>query len=320
MVVLNRSAIKQEARSFLSNDKKWFSMFIAIVAYYILVNASDIYDLIVNKFANFRFGIDYFFDYYQFAGNNSNDPYYSLFGIIAFLMMPFSVAIAGYFLNHLRGFNPSASSPYKEGFENYAKYFAACFMKMVSIFLWALLFVIPGIIKVFEYSQVTYIMHDNKNLKPSQAKKISSLMTNGYKSELFVLELSFIGWYFAGAMTLGLTYIYALPYMNTVRAMYYENLKSNAIERGIVAPEAFMSEPPVYQNYQQTDYTQQPYTSQNDQPYGSSQPVGNAFTSENSQQNGVEQSFSAPSDGEYYLNGELVKKDENIGDNKKQDF
>ena len=241
MNVLNRAAIKQEARGLLSVDNKWFKMFFAVLQYYILSDFSYVTNL---------FGID-----------DSSAKITVSFGVslLSLVALPFGAAVAGYFLNWLRGFNPDAKSLYKEGLDNFGSYFAGRFITRVTIFLWSLLFVIPGIIKAFEYSQVDYILHDNSKLKASQAKRMSSIMTNGYKSELFILELSFIGWEIAGVCTLGLVYIYALPYMETVRAMYYENLKSNAIEKGLIAPEAFMSEPPIYNDFQLEQDPQSPY-------------------------------------------------------------
>lgn len=322
MGVLNRAAIKQEAREFLSNDKKWFKMFLAIAIFYILTNLGSI-ELVISRFADFSHGIDYFFDYYNSAKYENGFNFSiksSVFDLLDVIMLPFAVAVSGYFLNHLRGFNPEWKSLYKEGFDNYGKYFATMFITGLSIGLWTLLFIIPGIIKAFEYSQVDYIIHDNKNLKPYQAKQISSLITSGYKSQIFVLELSFIGWYIAGAFTLGLTYIYALPYISTVRAMYYENLKSNAIEKGIVAPEAFMSEPPVYQNYQQDAFNQEPYTSQNyNNPYKSSQPVNNSFTAENYQDNNAEQSFSNPLENKA-TDSEFTQNDNSNDDSSQENF
>lgn len=241
MGVLNRAAIKQEARGLLSVDNKWFKMFFAVLLYYILSDFSYVTNL---------FGID-----------DGSARFTVSFGVelLSLVALPFGAAVAGYFLNWLRGFNPDAKSLYKEGIDNFGSYFAGRFITKVTIFLWSLLFVIPGIIKAFEYSQVDYILHDNSKLKASQAKRMSSIMTNGYKSELFILELSFIGWEIAGVCTLGIVYIYALPYMETVRAMYYENLKSNAIENGLIAPEAFMPEPPIYNDFQSEQNPQSPY-------------------------------------------------------------
>ena len=55
-------------------------------------------------------------------------------------------------------------------------------------------------------------------------------MMNGHKMELFVLDLSFIGWWFLIGITGGIAALYATPYMVTTRAKFYENLKANYVE------------------------------------------------------------------------------------------
>ena len=57
--------------------------------------------------------------------------------------------------------------------------------------------------------------------------------------DLFILGLSFIPWILLVVCTFGLTNLYVTPYINTVTAMYYENLKYNAITKGIAIPEEF---------------------------------------------------------------------------------
>ena len=105
--------------------------------------------------------------------------------------------------------------------------------------LWSLLFIVPGVIKGYSYSQVKYIIHDNPNLNSRDARKMSEIMTKGYKSDLFVLDLSFIAWYLLVACTAGIAIIYVTPYVETTKAMYYENLKKHAIDSGLISPDSF---------------------------------------------------------------------------------
>lgn len=66
------------------------------------------------------------------------------------------------------------------------------------VFLWSLLFIIPGIVKQFAYSMVPYIMAENPNMQFNDALKLSMKMTDGEKWDIFVLGLSFIGWFILG--------------------------------------------------------------------------------------------------------------------------
>lgn len=240
MNFLDRTAIKKEARAFISPDKKWFYMFLAILPYLFVTNLFTVV-YTVKTGAEFGEGM-----YYQVQGSS-----WSFIGnIIKLLAIPFGIAVSGYFLNHLRGFNPEWKSLYREGKDRFGKYFEVGFITAIVIFLWSLLFVIPGIIKGYAYSQVDYIIHDNPTLSSQDARKMSDIMTKGLKGELFIKDLSFILWDLLVLCTCGIATIYVTPYILTVNAMYYENLKNHAIEAGLIAPEAFgiVSQPEVQQS------------------------------------------------------------------------
>ena len=145
------------------------------------------------------------------------------------------------------------------------------------IFLWSLLFIIPGIVKAYAYSQVNYIIHDNPNLSTQDVRKVSDLMTKGYKGELFVKDLSFFFWYLFVGITLGFGVMYVGPYHHTTNAMYYENLKNHAIEAGLVAPEAFgIVYNPVDESAQQDFDAQNPYSGAATF-YAPNEPVNNGY-------------------------------------------
>ena len=82
-----------------------------------------------------------------------------------------------------------------EGFSFFAKSFSLMILMSVRILLWSLLFVIPGIIASFRYSQAYYIMVDHPEYTPGQCIRESCAMMNGNKAKLLLLQFSFIGWY-----------------------------------------------------------------------------------------------------------------------------
>ena len=235
MGVLNRSAIKYEAKNFISTDTRWLKMFFAAIIIYILNNGISIY---YNVSIIFSDGFTYFDDYYS-QGSDSSIGIGSVNGVISIILLPFLVSLAGYYLNHIRGFNPEWKSIYKEGFDRFGKYLSTMLVTNIIIGLWSLLFVVPGVIKGYSYSQVKYILHDNPNLNSQDARRMSEIMTKGYKSDLFVLDLSFIAWYLLVACTAGIAIIYVTPYVETTKAMYYENLKKHAIDSGLISPDSF---------------------------------------------------------------------------------
>lgn len=107
-------------------------------------------------------------------------------------------------------------------------------VQSVLLFLWTLLMVIPGIIKGFSYSQ-TYFAYKIDLENGTRQRQLTDYITisrrvmNGRKWELFLLELSFIGWHILGILTGGLVYLYAVPYMNATRVAYSRHLFSLAL-------------------------------------------------------------------------------------------
>ncbi len=288
MDFLNRKAIKQEARAFIRPDKKWFSIFLAILPYVIVTNMfTVVYS--VQSGINYSDGV-----YYQAQSSG-----WSFIGnIIKLAAIPFGIAAAGYMLNHIRGFNPEWKSLYIEGKDRFGKYFEVGFITGLVTLLWSLLFIIPGIVKAYAFSQVEYIIHDNPNLSTQDVRKISDLMTKGYKGELFIKDLSFFLWFMLIVCTFGIATIYVTPYMMTVNAMYYENLKNHAIEAGIVAPEAFgiVNIPVDESSMQGFDMNSQPQFTGTATFYTPNQPVNNGYQvpQGNTYQPPVNNAYQAP--------------------------
>lgn len=112
------------------------------------------------------------------------------------------------------------------------------FLKSLYIFLWSLLFLIPGIIQTYAYMMVPYIVAENSNLDKRRVFAISSKMMRGHKWEAFELGLSFLGWILLGAFTGGiLNILYVNPYMHATYAEFYSAVKAEALQKGIVTPE-----------------------------------------------------------------------------------
>ncbi|PGY17772.1 DUF975 family protein [Bacillus cereus] len=101
-------------------------------------------------------------------------------------------------------------------------------LQAIFLFLWSLLFVVPGIIKYFSYSMSYYILVENPDYTASEALRESKRIMKGQKLKLFVLWLSFIGWFllaaFIGMFTFNLSFIFISPYYNTTVSHFYLNL------------------------------------------------------------------------------------------------
>ncbi len=115
--------------------------------------------------------------------------------------------------------------------KHYLNIIATMFQKGLFTFLWTLLLIIPGIIKFYEYRMIPYILADNPNIADKRAFELSRFMTDGNKFDMFVLDLSFIGWYLLGLLAFGIGVLFVNPYVYATEAELYLVLKSNAIEK-----------------------------------------------------------------------------------------
>ncbi|MCR8634725.1 DUF975 family protein [Paenibacillus radicis (ex Xue et al. 2023)] len=109
----------------------------------------------------------------------------------------------------------------------------AMFWRAFLTFLWFLLLIIPGIVKTYAYSLVPYILGDNPNIGYKRAVELSKNMTAGQKFDMFVLDLSFIGWYLLGVLALFVGVLFVMPYENATKAELYLALRQNALDEGI---------------------------------------------------------------------------------------
>lgn len=125
-------------------------------------------------------------------------------------------------------------------------------VKGIYIFLWTLLLIIPGIIKSYAYRMVPYILADNPNIEYNRAIELSNQMTNGQKFDMFVLDLSFIGWYLLGFLAFFVGVFFVMPYENATKAELYLTLKENAMTQGFCSRSELVMGPVVEDDY--TEY------------------------------------------------------------------
>ena len=86
-------------------------------------------------------------------------------------------------------------------------------LKTIYLTLWSLLFIVPGVIKGYEYAMVPYLLLDHPEMSRQEFFAESKRMMMGNKWEAFVLELSFIGWHLRCACTFWiLTFLFLIPY------------------------------------------------------------------------------------------------------------
>ena len=111
--------------------------------------------------------------------------------------------------------------------DNFINTVLVMFVTSMFISLWTLLFVIPGIIFGLKWQMVPYIIAENPNISGKEARRISSAMMDGHKMDLFLLQLSFIGWAILSVITCGILYfVYVGPYMQMTYIEFFDKVKS----------------------------------------------------------------------------------------------
>lgn len=136
----------------------------------------------------------------------------------------FALSMMKVYLTVANDGKPEAADAFS-GFGDFWSAFKVTFLVGLFTFLWSLLLIVPGIIKAYSYSMSLFILAENKEKPALECINESKAMTNGYKMDLFILELSFIGWALLGAITFGIAYIWVIPYMQTTYANAYKVLR-----------------------------------------------------------------------------------------------
>lgn len=232
-----RSELKQEAKEMLSGQ--WgAAILLHLIPTLITLAITAIIGFSAFSFLN-RLGITLDSlatsapDISEVAENGGSGGSYSLLG--GLLATIFSTGISWTYLDLLRR-RKEKIVPFKDVFRGFHLPFLVgiiCLYLITSVFtfFWSLLFIIPGIIKSFSYSQSYFIYYDvyeETGTKMSFLDTItaSRRLMDGHKLELFVLHLSFIPWHIAAGLTLGIGYLWLNPYISATTAAFYENIKA----------------------------------------------------------------------------------------------
>lgn len=180
----------------------------------------------------------------------------SLMNIVEILLVPLAVTLAYFFVLFIRGKEFSGTDGlkfiFKEAFtNNYGKKIGVVLLvELIAIGLALIslpILCIPAFIFAYSSYFAFEIMCDNPQLSAWQAIKLSKKMIKGNRTELFVLDLSFIPW--ALLCVFLFPAIYVIPYMQTTKALYYENFRIRALQQGRVSEDDFLTDYQRMQKY-----------------------------------------------------------------------
>jgi uncharacterized membrane protein len=136
---------------------------------------------------------------------------------------PIAFGISYYFLNFARDKKPVLEDLFK-GFSAFGKTFIAYLLVLIFTILWTLLLIVPGIIAALSYSMTFYILVDNNEISGQDAIRKSKELMMGNKYRYFCFLGRFAGWFLLGIVSLGIGFLWIIPYFMVSNAGFYETL------------------------------------------------------------------------------------------------
>ena len=139
---------------------------------------------------------------------------------------PMAYGVASMFIKQTRTGEPMNIPDIFNGFrDDFSNTFLIGLMTTLFTMLWSLLFVIPGIVKAYSYSMAMYIKNDNPDYDWRKCIDESQEMMSGHTADLFMLDLSFLGWMIVGTLCAGVGVFWVNAYMSAAHAQFYEDLR-----------------------------------------------------------------------------------------------
>lgn len=151
-------------------------------------------------------------------------PFASIITLI--LAGPLALGVAIFSLNLSRDYEAKSDQIF-DGFKNFGNSIGAYLLMGLFVLLWTLLLIIPGIIAALSYSMTFFIIADNEDIGPMDAIDESKRMMDGYKGKLFRMYLRFLGWSILCLLTLGIGFLWFIPYAYVSLAKFYDDIKEN---------------------------------------------------------------------------------------------
>ena len=128
-------------------------------------------------------------------------------------------------------FNLNLVDKKNAAFETLFEYFShwktttiARLLRALYVFLWSLLFIIPGIVAGFSYAMTDYILAEDPELTADEAISQSKSIMMGNKWRFFCLQISFIGWDILATLAFGVGHLWLTPYKQAAYAAFYREV------------------------------------------------------------------------------------------------
>ena len=176
--------------------------------------------------------------------------------LITLITSVLGAGLTGYCLAIRHGKQMPVTSLF-DGFSSVGRIVWLQILMSAMIWLWCLLLIVPGIIAAYRYRFALLNLLENPEISAMEAIRMSKEQTMGYKMDLFMLDLSFLGWLLLNVCTLGVLSIWLQPYYTLTTIAYYDNIRA---EKGMLprsntsrSQENNATDSMNYTSYQDTD-------------------------------------------------------------------
>ncbi len=223
----NRAALKAEAKACMRQSKAnpYVTALIYVLISYVLTLLSNellFPEDMVRVTVDYYNGVQVYVSPYYFQRILYEPMAYVINFLIEIARMMIGAGMIIFALNTARRVENSIGNLF-DGFGFFLRIFLLYLVQALFIFLWALLFIIPGIVAAYRYRLAIYLLLEHPEMRVMDCIRESKRLMNGRKLELFTLDLSFIGWVLLSCIPyIGIAFnIYLTPYMEITRAGYY---------------------------------------------------------------------------------------------------
>ena len=225
--MLDRISLKQEARGIVRTARVSAYRFTLL-----LLAVTTVIDLVSNFVAldeetvweySLTYGVDL-----SFLVLHNAFPAMVVWFVSIVCALLLQVLSTGQVIYHL-GIRRGEEMPYGcmlDGFSFAGKVILLSIVTYIYIFLWSLLFIVPGIIAAYRYRFALYNLCENPEMGVMEAIRESKKQTYGFKGALFVLDLTFLGWKLLVSVSLGILGIWVNPYIMQTEMGYYQQIKA----------------------------------------------------------------------------------------------
>ncbi len=174
----------------------------------------------------------------SFEGNSVRTAFASITSWLQIIVgFVFAFAQIHLYIKMSRNANPVHFSDFIEGLASWWRGVLAGLWVFLWVFLWSMLFFIPGIIKSYAYSQTFFLAAEYPQLSIRKAMRVSKEITKGHKADIFVTQLSFLGWAILAAIPAGIGFFWLTPYYNMTMTNVYHALLKEAVAKGTIKAE-----------------------------------------------------------------------------------